>query len=424
MGNWLIWLAMGVTGTLFMMSKTEISAIWQTPWLSASQLFSLLGAVLMAISFILGSRAKLLETIFDGVDKVMKVHHIVGGISFLIIINHPLFLAINVLPNYQLAAKYIWLSPTVSYNLGVGALYVMILTLILTFLVKLPYDIWLKTHDFMGAVLLLAALHIYTISSDVSRFPPLRVWMFGWLGLGLFAFVYKVFLYSSLGPKYRYRVKETKRLGDILEIYLSPVGEKLKFKAGQFVFANYEMEELGEKHPFTVSSSPEDEVIRLSVKALGDYTLKLKKLKNGTMTNVWGPYGRFYRGFDGKQEVVMLAGGIGITPFLSMLNHELRQPQPRKISLFYGVNSAEEAVYDGELGMMEENLPNFFYNRHFGGDKPRISVNVLLDKLGGVLQDKMYFICGPPVMMESLERQLKDNGVRGKNIILEDFAFK
>jgi len=423
-GNWILWVITIITIGLFVSSKVDLNEIMAIPWLSASQALALVGTAMLSMSFVLSSRARFLESLFGGLDKVMKVHHMVGGIAFLLIINHPLFLAVDAIPNFQIATKYFWLSTNMSYSLGVGALYTLIITLLLTLVIKLPYDLWLKTHDFMGLALLLGSLHVYTISSDVSRYMPLRLWMFALLGVGFFSFIYKVYLYSTFGPKYKYIVSTIRRLKDVYEITLLPIDEKVSFLSGQFVFINFEEKGLEEKHPFTISSSPTAEELRISVKALGDYTVKLNRLKNGVVANVWGPYGRFYKGMNSEaKEIVMIAGGIGITPYLSMLNFELNKKLERKIWLFYGANSPEDAVYDEEITNLEEKLVNLNYFRHFGGTKPRVNVELLREKIGE-LSDKIYYICGPTAMMENLSEQLIKNGVKRKNIIMEDFAFK
>lgn len=423
-GGVLVWLIGLVTIVLFVLSKTSLSEITASPWLSASQALALVGVVLMSLTFVLGSRAMWLEDLFGGMDRVLKVHHIIGAISFLMIINHPMFLAVDALPNFNLAAKYFWPSTNVSYSLGVGALYTMIMVLILTMVVKLPYDIWLKTHDFMGLALLLSGLHVYTISSDVSTYMPLRIWIFVFLAIGAFSFVYKVFLYGSLGPKYRYIVRSVKKLNNVFEVWLDPASDGIVSKPGQFVFINFESEGLREKHPFTISSSPTQKGIRLSIKTLGDYTLKLNKLKEGQLASVWGAYGRFGKKFvGGKNDVVMIAGGIGITPFLSLLGYERDNPTDRKMWLFYAANSTEDAVYDGEIEKTKTHLKNMEYYRYFGGPKPRLSAEILFDKIGE-FNNKIFYICGPQPMMESLSFQLKSRGVKSKNIVLEDFAFK
>lgn len=423
-GKELIWILLGVTLGLYLMSKPNLEELIYTPLSSVSQTLGLLGSVLMSVTFVLGSRAKFLEDLFGGMDKVLKIHHISGGVSFLMLISHPMIMAIEAIPNYKIAASYFFLGENISYNFGVLALYTMIATLIFTLVIRLPYHIWIKTHDLMGVVLIFAGLHIYLISSDVSRFLPLRLWIFLFLVAGLVSYAYKVFLYGKYGPKFQYMVSSVRRVGNVIEICMQPKRDRIHFRAGQFVFVNFEREGLKEKHPFTVSSSPDKKEMRLSIKALGDHTKKVDQLKRGVDANVWGPYGRFYKYFDeAEHEVVMVAGGIGITPFLSMINQEIDRPHRRKIWLFYAAKDKKEAVYNQEIENMNKKLENLIYFRFFNSKEERISGEVLTDKIGNLINKKIY-ICGPAAMMDSLCSQLVRIGVPKRNIMIEDFAFK
>lgn len=412
-----------VTVNLFVLSKTDLVASFGNPWLFFSQLFSLLGTVLLSFTFVLGSRARFLEKLFGGLDKVIKIHHIIGAISFILLLHHPLFLAVQALPNFDLASRYLYFGTTSSYNFGVIAIYGMIILLALTLVVKLPYDVWIKTHDLFGIVLFFASLHIFFITSDVSRYMPLRIWMFINLDLGLFFYIYKVFLYRWFGPKYEYTVSKINQINDVYEIYLTPVDESIRFKPGQFCFVSFDKLGLTEAHPFSFSSSPDEMTLRFSVKIVGDYTLSLKNLTVGTKCSVWGAYGKFYYGFDSKKDVVFLAGGIGITPFMSLLNYEVLHIKPRKIHLFYSSRSLNDAIYDDELLTLQTRLPNFTYFQNFGDQKPRLNCQTIISEAGD-LHNKIFYICGPTPMMYSLASQLKENGVKTKDIIFEDFAFK
>lgn len=423
-GNIVILLSVAVTLGLYVMSKQNLSTIWMDPWLSSSQVLSLLGTVFLGTSFVLSSRAKFLENLFGGLDKVTRTHHMVGGISFIMLIHHPLLLAVSVLPNLALAKNYLFLSPIQSYNFGVVALYVMILALIATFVIKLPYNLWLKTHDFLGITLMIGSLHVLTITSDVSRYLPLRMWILGILACGLYAFVYKVFLYRWFGPKYYYLVKKINRLGDILEIYLEPKGEKIPFIPGQFGFVRFDQEGLRETHPFSFSSSPDGNLLRFSVKMLGDYTLDLRNnLKVGVKAEVLGAYGRLYRQFYSDKDVVCIAGGIGVTPFLSMIGFELKHSRDRKIYMFYCAKSEEEASYDDELSTMAKGNKKLKYIPYFSDKNPRLTANDVAKVVGDVKKQN-YYICGPTAMMDNISRQLTDLGVNRRNIVMEDFAFK
>lgn len=169
--------------------------------LSLSKAFALIGTVLFCWTFVLSSRVKFLEKIFGGLDKVTKTHHIIGGIAFVLLINHPILLALSVLPNFSMASQYLFISDNIIYNYGVTALYLMILLLFLTLIIKLPYHIWIKTHDFFGVVLFFASLHIFFINSEVSRNIFLRIVIFINLGIGMYFYIYKVFLYKWFNKK-------------------------------------------------------------------------------------------------------------------------------------------------------------------------------------------------------------------------------
>lgn len=411
-----------VTINLFVLSKGNIFVSFQNPWLFTSQLFSLIGTVLLCFTFVLGSRARFLEGIFGGLDKVIKIHHMLGGISFVLLLHHPLFLAVSALPSYSLAAKYLFFSNTASYNYGVIALYGMILLLLLTLVVSLPYDIWIRTHDMFGIVLFFACLHIFFISSDVSRYLPLRIWMFGNLGIGAFFYIYKIFLYKWFGPRYGYVVTKTVLLGDVLEIYLMPENESIKYKPGQFAFVSFDKDGIREAHPFSFSSSPDDSTVRFSVKILGDYTLRLKQIKEGLRCTIWGSYGKFYYGFADNSDVVCIAGGIGITPFVSLITYEVNHISDRKIYLFYSAKSERDGIYHDLFLDLQTKLPNFIYCPNFDSGK-RINCETIINETGN-LDNKKFYICGPLSMMQGMSQQLLKNNVAKRNIIFEDFNFK
>jgi len=388
-----------------------------------SKILALVGTVLLCWTFVLSSRIKFLEKILGGLDKVTKIHHIVGGVAFVLLISHPIFLALSVLPDFNLAAKYLFLSNNIIYNYGVMALYLMILLLFLTLIIKLPYHIWIKTHDFFGVVLLFASLHIFFINSDVSRNLILRIFMFINLGIGIFFYIYKVFWDKLIGQKYDYIVEEIVVIGDVLEIYLKPVGEKIKFVAGQFGFVSFEQKGLTEAHPFSFSSSPDDDLFRFSIKILGDYTMNLKNLKTGTKCKISSAYGKISEGFWGNKDVVCIAGGIGVTPFLSMMGYEKNHILPRKISLFYSSREENKVVYNDDFINWQNELPNFSYYPYFGEKRPRLTAQILRENLGS-LDNKIFYLCGPSGMMHDISAQLQMTGVKLKNIIFEDFNFK
>lgn len=409
------------TINLFVLAKFSFGEIIVWDWLVVSQLISLVGTTLLCLSFLLSSRLGWLENLFGGLDKVYKIHHIAGGLAFVMLLHHPLFLVVKVLPRVDLATKYFWFSNLPAYNFGIAALYLMLLLLILTLLVNLPYDLWLKTHEYMGVALVFAAIHVLTISSDVSRYLPLRYWMTFWLIVSMVAVIYKLLLYRLISPKYRYVVESTRVIGEVVEVWLKPINKEMKYYPGQFAFVTFE--KMGkESHPFSISSSGFDGRVRLSMKRLGDYTLKLNSLVAGDLVTLFGPYGKFFESLLGKKDLVWIAGGIGITPYMGMI--DLAQKWNRqRVDLIYCAKNEAELIFDEEIRSKVGDGERVKYHRFCSDENGRLSAKSILDLVGS-FQDKKFLLCGPSAMMESLTSQLVGFGVKRRNVIFEDFNFK
>ena len=118
----------------------------------------------------------------------------------------------------------------------------------------------------------------------------------------------------------RFTIEAVNSMERATEVVLKPVGEMLNFKPGQFAFVEIQGKEWSEPHPFTISSAPNEDRLRLTMKVLGDWTRKVREeLHPGGEVIVRGPYGRFDASTAECRKQVWIAGGIGLTPFLSKL---------------------------------------------------------------------------------------------------------
>lgn len=408
-----------ITLNLYFLAKKQEGINLVIDWRTLSQIFSLIGITLLSVSFLLSSRLRFLDKWFGGFDHVYQLHHQTGAWAFMFILHHPIFLAIEALPNTKLSQSYLWFSKSLPNNFGVAALFLMTLLLILTLLINLPYQWWKKTHELMGIVLGLSIVHILFIGSDVSQYLPLKIWVVMLLGLSAFSEIYVRFLHKYIGPRFRYIVESVVRKGDILDITFIPEGKSMKYYSGQFIFAQFEKLG-GEIHPFSIASKGGSDRIRLGIKILGDYTLNLRDIKVGDRVIFWGPYGQFYMGAKNKRNLLCIAGGIGITPFLGLLADEINTE--RKIDLIYCVSDDNEAIYDEELTMTRNNQ-NINYMKHQSASLGRITVEKIYAKLGD-LSDRKILLCGPEKMMLSLIDQFKKSGVRNRDLVYENFNFK
>lgn len=407
------------------------------------RLAGLVGIVLYAINFILSTRLRFLEDLFGGLNRVYIAHHIVGGIALIVLLAHPLALTFRYVPD-QLAQAADFIGPDISspidwpLNYGFVAFSGMVFLLILTFFVKLPYKFWLFTHKFLGLAFLFGGLHAMQIPSDTSSDDFMRRYIFVMIALGLIAFTYRTLLSRIFVRRDEYIVKDVKMVAnDVVTITMQPIKHLLSYKPGQFVFISFEQDGIdNESHPFSITTAPSEQPdkehmdLAVTVKALGDFTKTLKDIKPGAKAKVEGAFGRFTNTRYTQPKQIWIAGGIGITPFISMakkLAHDANknQKQPFDIFMFYSVKSQSELVNHEVFQQFSDADDLAFSYESFISDEKGsyISAQYVKEQVGE-LKDSDIFICGPPAMMNSLRKQLIELGVKKKHIHTEEFSIQ
>jgi predicted ferric reductase len=389
---------------------------------SIGQLTGLLGTVLFAINLIIATRLKLLENYFNGLNRVYINHHLIGGLALILLLIHPLVLAIKFIP-FSLHYAALFLLPTVDNPAkfyGIIALLIMIILLVLTFHFRPRYHIWKFTHKFLGLAFFIASLHIYLIPSDISRSYSLRAYMLFIVGLGLISAIYRILIAGSL-PKVTGIVRQVNQLNDkVIEIVIEMKERAIKYTSGQFIFVSFIDKNIGkESHPFSITSETNGNIVKLVIKDSGDYTAKLKNLAAGTLAKIEGPFGKFnFRNFNSKNQI-WLAGGIGVTPFLSMIR-SLKSDDNYQIDFYYLTKNQEEAVFLDEILAIAKTNNRIKVFPFFSEVKGRINAT-LINEMSGGLDNKEILLCGPVLMMRNLKDQLIVLGVNKEFIHSEEF---
>ena len=396
---------------------------------SLGQLAALTGMVLFSWSLILSARLKFFDRYLGGLNRVYVNHHRIGAAAFVLLLFHPLFLTVRLGAHSLVMAAKFWLpSGNWALNFGLAALFGMMVLLILTFFVSLKYSAWKNTHKYLGAAFFLGGLHALMITSDISRNPILRYYMFTLALLGIAAYVYRTILGRWLVRRYLYVVDEIKNLGNsVAEISLLPLdaNQAMSYTAGQFGFIHFNDIQVGkEQHPFSFVSAPSDRYIKFAIKNLGDYTSVLSRLSKGTVAQLEGPYGRFSFLNCKNKKQIWLAGGIGITPFVSMGLYLAGLPDAAdySIDLYYCVRDAAEMVLSTELTSVCQKCTDFRVISFCSNAQGFINAKFVSDTSNG-LADKDIFLCGPPPMVKSLKEQFKQMGVSHNHIHSEEFSF-
>jgi len=384
---------------------------WQNIHRILGEVFSSWVVTVFAFNFLMATRAKWVEKLFGGLDKMYLIHRRSGVIAVVLLLLHFI-----VVPR-----DLVEFSP--GKPMGFYALILILLGVMLSavpfFKRKIPYHKWINIHKLMGVFYVLAVIHGLMVRSLIKELPITRIYVFGMAFLGVAAWFYRAFLFNLFNKKLNYTIKAVKSLGcEMTEITMEAKADKLKFSAGQFAFFNFPSINKREQHPFTISSHPYTDELRITVKGLGDYTNIIdEKLTVGDQAWVEGPYGHFSSKYVKEHDQVWIAGGIGITPFLSLA----RDLHTNNIKLFWCVNNENEAVYKDELEQIAKDNSNF----EFVIWSSKMTGYLTAEKLGlDSYKDKAYLICGPKSLKDNLTKQLKQKNVSSEKIHDEEFAFR
>jgi predicted ferric reductase len=412
-------LLMGLTGP-----APSFASASQT-YRSLGQITAIFGFILFALQFVLAARFRLVEQLLSGLNKVYTYHHLLGGVALALLMVHPLFLALQYL-SFSSAAVFEFLKPNPDEPgklLGNIALNLLVFLLILTYVRRLKYETWKKTHQWLGIPFILGFIHLLWVPGMLVQNQPLKIYLVIIGSLGTFAYLYQVLFKPLFGKKVMATVTAIKPINPtVTEVILQP-DAPFQYQAGQFIFIRFNSQKVKpETHPFSLSSNPKNRLISLGIKALGDFTGTIRQLKTGERAIIDGPYGHFTQNHLNYPLQLWLAGGIGITPFIGFLR-SFRNQKPKhlhQVHLFYTVSHAKEAAFLPELNRAAKNLPWFFLTLHDTSKDGRLTFAHLAQSNPHVNEHHLL-ICGPVPMIKAIKTQAKAAGIPATNIHTEEF---
>ena len=203
----------------------------------------------------------------------------------------------------------------------------------------------------------------------------------------------------------------------------------IAYKAGQYMLYTLPVEDQkGNSRPFSISSAPSEDFLMLTTKLTGSpFKEKLSSLIEGESINAKGPFGRFLMEFADRH--IMIAGGIGITPFRSMIKNALDIGMKTEMVLLYSNKIPEEIAYREELEAWDGR------NKHlkvvhtitrpdesgeaWAGRVGRIDEKMIREFAKG---DEIFYVCGPPALVTSMLETLKKMNIPESRIRSESFV--
>jgi glycine betaine catabolism B len=203
----------------------------------------------------------------------------------------------------------------------------------------------------------------------------------------------------------------------------------LNYKPGQFMFVTLKQGEKELSKHFSFSSSPtEKDRIEFTKKFTDhEYSLVLKSVKVGDWARIDAPYGQFT--FEGEYpKITLLGGGIGITPFMSICKNATDESLNSKITLFYGCRTEKDLTFKKELEELAENNKNLKLvlivnepTAQWKGVTGIINAEIVKQNLPDY-KENIFYTCGPPPMVEAMEKLVLNLGLPKENLKREYFT--
>ena len=401
---------------------------------TAGKNFGLVAFTIMAMQFVLAARLGFIERPF-GFDMMFRFHKAMAVVAFALILSHPVLLALggngwSVVFNPQIS-WHIWLG-----RIALILLWVHIWLAIFRSVLRFEYQAWRVIHN-VAALLIFpfAFVHSYKAGGDMQLGALKAVWIL-LFAAGVAAYSWHRLVRPRLLNSYTVTEvrSETK---DVWTIKLAPPAgvKRYDYLPGQFHFLTFRRNPIlpVEEHHWTISSSPtEPGFVSSTIKESGDFTATIGKTKPGDTALVLAPFGRFsYLLHPDERDFVFIAGGIGITPLMSMLRHMRDTRADVSVLLLYANSCEDDIIFRDEMTEIE------------GGERPRLKVVHVLSKpghgwqgekghvdhekigrhCGSDLEGKAFYICAPPALTNKVIHYLKGCGVKDRRIHFEYFSF-
>jgi predicted ferric reductase len=397
---------------------------------AAGQLTGLIGGFTLLFEIFLMSRVGWLERSV-GAHRLLVWHRELGGFLLIVILAHMALTIVGYAESSQVSVgAETWTMLTmyedmISAFVATGILVVVAVLAIRAIRMVMPYELWYYLHHGSYLVLLLGYGHQFANGQELeagsfgrSYWASLYFFVLACLAWGRF-----------LGPlrfnlRHRLRVIEISHEGpDMVSIYIGGRRlDEIATRAGQYF--RWRFVAAGcwwQTHPFSLSAAPNDQWLRLTIKAVGGHTERLRWLEPGVRVFAEGPSGMFTADRRLSNRALLIAGGSGIAPIRALL-----EELPRETVVIYRAHSEADLVFREELDWLaREREARVWYvlgSRDDPGPRHLFSPRGLRELVPDVSRRDIY-LCGPPGLVATSMAVLRRLRVRKRQIHLDPFEF-
>jgi len=397
-------------------------------FLRSGKVLGVTAAVLVFFQVLMVSRLKILDRIFS-LNRLYTFHRINGITIAALVLLHPILVITAENFTFFPFEKRYW--PELLGVVVLAFFLVLMTTANWRLIFGFAYNKWLRFHR-LGTLLTIALMiiHILFVSETFkSGLPHALVFVAASINLLL---ILRLWYRRFFPNKRQFSVSNVELIGsDAYSVDVRPCDGKIfDYIPGQFAFITPVSENVPkEEHPFTISSTPSRPgSLQFVIRSLGDWTSKINHLKAGELVLIDGPYGLFsYAVSSEGKPIIMIAGGIGITPMLSMIRYMADVDDQRKILLIWSNKTKEHIVFPKEFKNLKRRLQNLqiihVITRGSGDvdQKGRLDQTKLERLLKGCSRKSKVFICGPFEMMKEMSRAVKKIGFSSTRVYKEEF---
>ncbi len=435
-----LWYALYAAGVLAIMifwyratgrtSTPDVSSVE----LAIGNITGLVGSYAVLWQLVLLSRLTFLENVF-GLETITRLHKWNGYAALILLTLHAVFLTlgfaagnhtgiwaqiIDFLTNWEDVLK-----ATVALAMLIGIVFISI------GIVRrgLKYETWFYIHLTTYIAIILGFSHQLSVGSDFVGNPAFKVFWYAIYALAAGAIiVYRAGRPTWLVYKHRFTVaKIVPETPDITSIYITGRQlEQFKYEPGQFIIWRFLTSKFWmQAHPFSISVAPNGKYLRLSFKAVGDFTHELSGIKVGSLVSVDGPHGNFTASRHSGPKLLLIAGGSGITPIRSMLGQ--MPDSVANVVLVYAARTRADLAFKAELDKLVSRAGGQVHYVLSNEEAPGFASGIIdeanLAKLVPDAAEREVMLCGPVPMMDGVTAALRQRGVPKKHIHTERFAY-
>jgi predicted ferric reductase len=401
---------------------------------AAGEISALYGTYLVLIQLILMSRSPWLDQTF-GQDRITDAHRWVGFSAIWLLVAHGVLSTVGFAMSVGAnpVDEFLTLLGTYPYVLwsavALGLFIVVGISSVRAVRRRASYETWYAIHLYTYLAIALGFLHQLSVGIDFTTDLMARVF---WIGLYVAAIGSLVaFRFGQpimISWRHRFHVANVVEEGPgVASLYLTGRDlDMLPVRAGQWFRLRFLTKEgWFRAHPFSISAAPNGRFLRFTIKELGDYTKTLQQIPVGTSVFVEGPYGALTGAVRTKARVLLVAGGIGITPLRALLE-EL--PAARgNLTLIYRASGPEDVVFRreiDELASLRGATVHYLVGRRGSAEIPIDPLDPrALRRLVPDINDRDIYVCGPTGMMTRVLGSLRRLRIPDKQIHYERFAF-